>query len=66
MTHEPSVNQVRKVLKAALYSPDPWERAEAAAKLEWWELPVAPAALSIATRRQMQASEIVLALDPAS
>ncbi len=62
VTHEPSFNQVRRALKAALYSSDPWERAESAAKLEAWELPVAPAALSIAVRRLAVESEIPLAL----
>ena len=60
--HEPSVNRVRKALRAALYSPDPWVRAEAAARLEAWELPIAPAALSIAVRRVMESEAIPLAL----
>jgi hypothetical protein len=62
VTHEPSFNQVRRALKAALYSSDPWERAESAAKLEAWELPVTPAALSIAVRRLAVEAEIPLTL----
>ncbi len=59
VTHEPSFNQVRKALKTALYSPDPWARAESAAKLEAWELPVTPAALSIAVRRLAAEAEVI-------
>lgn len=66
VTHEPSVNQVRKALKAALYSPDPWVRAEGAARLEAWDLPIAPAALQIAVRRVMQEQDIPLTLSEAA
>jgi hypothetical protein len=59
VTHEPSLNQVRKALKAALYSPDPWEQAEGAAKLESWDLPISPVALPIAVRRLAVEAEII-------
>lgn len=52
VTTEPSYEQVRRAVKTALYSPDPWKRAQAAAKLELWDLPIAPSALSIAVRRE--------------
>jgi hypothetical protein len=59
VSHEPSVNQVRRALKAALYSSDPWQRAEGAAKLESWDLPITPAALPMAARRVAIETEII-------
>lgn len=47
----PSFADVRKAVRAALYSPDPMERSEAAADLILWGLPVDPGAVILAAER---------------
>jgi len=49
----PSFETVRNAVRMALYSPDPLERAEAAADLTMWGLPIAPDAVVIAAERFM-------------
>ena len=49
--HEDVVSTVR----IALFNPDQMLRAEAAALLTLWDLPVSPRALVIAARRTMEA-----------
>jgi hypothetical protein len=47
----PSFEAVRNTVRAALYSCDPLERAEAAADLILWDLPLDPGAVVIAAER---------------
>lgn len=47
----PSFETVRNTVRAALYSSDPLERAEAAADLTLWGLPVDPGAVVMAAER---------------
>jgi hypothetical protein len=60
---EPTFDQVRRAVKTALYSRDPFIRAEAAAKLELWGLPATPAALPMVARQIASENEIPLTLD---
>jgi hypothetical protein len=47
----PSFETVRNTVRAAIYASDPLERAEAAADLTLWGLPVDPGAVVIAAER---------------
>jgi hypothetical protein len=47
----PSFEDVRNTVRAAIYASDPLERAEAAADLTLWGLPVDPGAVIIAAER---------------
>jgi hypothetical protein len=47
----PRYETVRQAVRIALYSPDPLKRAEAAASLTLWNLPVAPDAVVIHAER---------------
>jgi hypothetical protein len=57
---EPTYNQVLRAVRTALRDRDPLERATAAARLQAWDLPVAPGALQITARRINEAAEIAL------
>jgi hypothetical protein len=51
----PSHEDVVEAVRAAIHNPDPLLRAEAAARLMRWDLPVSPHAIVVAARRAMEA-----------
>ena len=51
----PRHEDVARAVRAALHDPDPVNRAEAAALLMRWNLPVAPRAIVVAAQRALDA-----------
>jgi hypothetical protein len=51
MPNEPTYEQVKAILRTALYARDPIDRADATTQLAWWGLPASTDALSLAAER---------------
>jgi hypothetical protein len=51
MPNEPTYEQVKVILRKALYARDPIDRADATTQLAWWGLPASTDALSLAAER---------------